>query len=151
MERPVFRRWGWALGSVAAIAIALGAFHWRGGQEALDALQNVKLIDETLAIFPHQVRAIVQDERGLRLVLSREDDVPSSAPLYIRICDGKHCSSLVTFSGQEIQVAGQNLTVLADARGGIILEGNHLLWSSTEPLCADNHLKIEARRLGMPL
>ena len=113
-----------------------------------DSLTNVKLIHETLAMFPNRVRAIVQDEHGLNLVLSDSADVPASTPIYVRICDGKHCSSLVTFSGQEIQIAGQKITVLADTRGGIILTGNQFVWSNSERSYAGNHLKIEAKNLG---
>ena len=105
------------------------------------------MIRETLAMFPNQVRAIVQDERGINLVLSDRDNVPVSTPIYVRICDGKHCSSLVTFSGQEIRIAGQKLTVLSDTQGGIILTGNQFIWSNTERNFADNRLKIEARNL----
>jgi hypothetical protein len=148
VEQPSLLRWAWVLGTVACVLIAFAAGHWRGQKDSRDVLLNVKLIDETLAMFPHRVRAIVQDERGLNLILSEYSDVPDSTPLYVRICDGKHCSSLVTFSGQEIQIAGQKVTVLSDPRGGIILEGNQLLWSSTEPIYAGNHLKIEARYLG---
>jgi hypothetical protein len=148
VERPVFPRWAWGLATAACVLLAFAAGHWRGDNESRDVLQSVKLIKETLAMFPHRVRAIVQDERGLSLILSERGDVPASTPLYVRICDGSHCSSLVTFSGQEIQIAGQKVTVLADAHGGIILEGNQLLWSSIEPIYAGNHLKIEARYLG---
>jgi hypothetical protein len=98
-------------------------------------------------MFPNRIRAIVEDEHGLNLVLSDSDNVPVSAPIYIRICDGKHCSSLVTFSGQEIQIAGQKITVLSDARGGIILEGNKFVWSSTSRIYASGNLKIEAKPL----
>ena len=102
--------WAFGLAACAVIAFAIG--HWRGRMEketfpANDQLASIKLIRETLAMFPHQVRAIVEDEHGLNLVLSDTDDVPVSPPLYVRISDGKHCSSFVTFSGQEIQVAGQ--------------------------------------------
>jgi hypothetical protein len=146
-------RLAWAFGLAACAVIAFAIGHWSGRMEtgtipATDSLASLKLIRETAAMFPNRVRAIVQDERGLNLVLSDTDDVPVSPALYVHICDGQHCSSFVTFSGQEIQVAGQKLTVLADARGGIILEGNHLLWSSTEPIYAGNHLKIEAKNLG---
>jgi hypothetical protein len=100
-------------------------------------------------MFPNQIRAIVQDEDGgVKLVLSDTGDVPASAPLYVRISDGKRWSSFVTFSGQEIQVGGQKITVLADARGGVILAGNQFVWSSSEPGSAAGHLKIEARNLG---
>jgi hypothetical protein len=37
--------------------------------------------------------------------------------------------------------------VLADARGGIILEGDHFVWSSSDGPRADR-LKIEARPLA---
>ncbi len=113
-----------------------------------DDLADIKVIRETLALFPNRVRAIVQDEHGLHLVLSDTDDVPASPPLYVSICDGKKCSSFVTFSGQEIQIAGQKVTVLADARGGIILTGNQFVWSNAERTHAGDHLKIEAKNLG---
>ena len=113
-----------------------------------DDLADIKVIRETLALFPNRVRAIVQDEHGLHLVLSDTDDVPPSPPLYVSICDGKKCSSLVTFSGQEIQIAGQNVMVLSDARGGIILTGNQFVWSNAERTHAGDHLKIEAKNLG---
>ena len=146
-------RFAWVLGMTACVIIAFGLGHWHGRMEmeknsANDSLANINLIHETLDMFPNRVRAIVQDEHGLNLVLSDNADVPTSSPLYIRICDGKHCSSLVTFSGQEIWVAGQTVTVLADARGGIILTGNKFVWSNTEHTYAGEHLKIEARNLG---
>jgi hypothetical protein len=143
--------WAFGLVACAIIAIAIGLQHEPTTTKTIpanDSLASVKLIRETLAMFPNRVRAIVQDERGLNLVLSENDDVPASTPLYVRICDGEHCSSLVTFSGQEIQVAGQKVTVLADARGGIILTGNQFVWSSAEQIYAGNHLKIEAKTLG---
>jgi hypothetical protein len=45
-------------------------------------------------------------------------------------------------------VAGQKLTVLSEADGGIILEGNQFVWSSSEPVYAGRKLKIEAKNLG---
>ena len=143
----------WACGLAACAIIAFAAGLWRGRMEtgpiaAADPLASIKLISETLAMFPNQVRAIVQDEDGLKLVLSDSGDVPASPALYVRICDGKHCSSFVTFSGQEIQVAGRKITVLADGRGGIILTGSQFVWSSAGRTEAADHLKIEARNLG---
>jgi hypothetical protein len=147
-------RLAWAFGLVLCLAAAFAIGHWSGRRETKaivenDSLASLKLIHETLALFPNRVCAIVQDEHGLNLVLSDTADVPASAPLYVRISEGQHSTSLVTFSGQEIQVAGQKITVLADARGGIILEGKQFVWSSSESVYAGRKLKIEAKNLGM--
>jgi hypothetical protein len=154
-ERNWFPRLAWGLATAICILAAFAVGHWRGQTEtkaSTDVLANAKVVGETLAMFPNQVRAIVQDEHGLNLVLSENQDVPISTPIYVRICDGKHCSSLVTFSGQEIQVAGQKLTVLSGARGGIILTGNKFVWSNEGKNYAVNHLKIDAKNLGaMPM
>jgi hypothetical protein len=149
--RPWLPRLAWGLATAACVVLAFSLGHWRGHMEATAApaslLADSKLIHETMSMFPNQVRAIVQDEHGIRLVLADQPDVPNSTPLYVKICDGKNCSSLVTFSGQEIQIGGQNITVLSDASGGIILEGNHFAWSSTQRNYASTGLKIEARSL----
>ena len=148
------RAWSWRLAWAAATAVCiLAAFatgRWHGRTEAArDVLASTKLVQETLAMFPNRVRAIVRDERGLNLVLSDQADVPVSAPIYVRISGGGQAASLVTFSGQEIQVAGQKITVLSDAQGGIILEGSRFVWTSTS--LAENQaaagLKIEAKFL----
>lgn len=151
--RNVSPHLAWAFGLAACVIIAFAIGHWRGRMDtvtvpATDSLTSTKLIRETLAMFPNRVRAIVQDERGINLVLSDNDDVPVSPPLYVRICDGEHCSSLVTFSGQEVQIAGQKVTVLADTHGGVILAGQHFMWSDTERVYAAGHLKITAKNLG---
>jgi hypothetical protein len=150
-KRNWFPRLAWGFATVICVLAAFAIGHWRGQREtkaSTDVLANAKVVRETLAMFPNQVRAIMEDEHGLNLVLSDSDNVPASPPLYVRICDGKHCSSLVTFSGQEIQVAGQKMTVLSDTQGGIILMGNNFAWSSREPAYAKNDLKIQAMSLG---
>jgi len=149
-RRSLFPRLAWGFATAACVVLAFGVGHWHGHQEAAapaSLLANAKLIHETMAMFPNQVRAIVQDEHGMKLILADQADVPSSTPLYVKICEGEKCSTLVTFSGQEIQIAGQKLTVLADASGGIILEGSKFVWSSTAPNYARKGLKIEARPL----
>lgn len=146
-------RLAWAFGLSACLVIAFAIGHWSGRMAAKnlaagDSLANLKLIRETMAMFPNRVRAIVQDERGMNIVLSEQENIPASTPIYVRICDGEHCSSLVTFSGQEIQIAGQKLTVLSQPDGGIILTGNQFVWSSAKRTYAGQHLKIEAKNLG---
>lgn len=147
-----FPRLAWGLVTAACILMAFAIGHWRGRVETKtaaenDVLQNTKFVERTLAMFPNQVRAIVHDQRGWNLVLSSQSDVPASSPIYVRVCDGKNCSSCVTFSGQEIQIAGQKMTVLSDAHGGVILEGDRFVWSSDARVAMDKDLKIEAKNL----
>lgn len=142
--------WGSAF-AVVCLTIVVAIHNWPEKWKTTTndgLLQNSKLIQETLAMFPQRVRAIVQDEKGLNLILSEQNDVPASPPLYVQLCDGKQCASVVTFSGQEIQIAGEKITVLSDARGGVILEGDDFVWSSAERDYAKNGLKIEAKRLA---
>ena len=147
-----FSRVAWALSAITAcLVMGFLAGHWRGHEEAVaenGLLQNAKVIRETFAMFPNRVKAIVQDQHGINLVLSDKADVPQSAPLWIKICDGKNCAAMVTFSGQEIKLGRQELTVLTDVHGKIILAGDNFLWSNGEALLAGNHLKIEAKTLA---
>jgi len=151
-SEPTQTAWwpGLAWGAVTAVCVAMafGIGLWHGRKQAEgDVLASTKVIQETLAMFPNQVRAIVHDERGVNVVLSDKPDVPVSTPIYVRICNGQSCASVVTFSGQDVKIAGQNVTVLANASGGVILEGNQFAWSSTDQGPAPGHLKIEARLL----
>jgi len=152
-EHRWFPKLAWGLATAICVVAAFAIGHWRGQVETrtttpVDILQNTKLIRETLAMFPNRVRAIVCDKNGFNLILSDRDDVPDSTPIYIRVCNRNQCSSFVTFSGQEISLAGRKVTVLSDAHGGIILTGNHFLWSSTEQVALDKGWKIEAKNLG---
>ena len=149
--RNVWRpRLVWGFAATILILAAFGLGHWRGRVEVAGSsgiLENGKLIRETLALFPNQVRAIVQDEHGLKLELAELADVPDSPPLFVRICDGENCFSAVTFSGQEISVAGKKITVLAAADGGIILMGEQFAWSSSAPSATRTGLQIKAKAL----
>ncbi|HEY3860305.1 MAG TPA: hypothetical protein VGO59_00320 [Verrucomicrobiae bacterium] len=140
-------KWAWAAGAFAAVVAAIVVIPWPSHERPSDLLASAKLVDEMLALFPSRLRAIVEDEKGMRVMLSDQRDVPASPPLYVRICDGHECASLVTFSGQEVQMAGRNLTVLSDTRGGIILEGKDLLWSSAQSFLTGKHLTIVAKSL----
>src|ERR1035441_9526416 len=152
VERHWLPRLAWGGGiAFACLAIGFAIGHWHGRMEKNDPyalLQNGKMLREVLTMFPNRVRAIVQDEHGVQLVLADQADVPASTPIYVHICDGKQCSSLVTFSGQELEIAGQKVTVLADAQGGVIVTGPRFAWSSNRPGGASGGLKIEARSLN---
>ena len=71
----------------------------------------------------------------------------TATPLWIKVCEGRQCRTIVTFSGQELQIAREKVEVLADAQGQIVLVGNRLFWSSAEPDRATGSLRIQARPL----
>ncbi|HEY4416804.1 MAG TPA: hypothetical protein VGO57_14025 [Verrucomicrobiae bacterium] len=150
--RPSFA-WSASL-ALVFLFVGFGIGHWRGKTEMAqlstpDILANAKLINETVAMFPNRVRAIIRNANGTHLVLADKPEVPNSPPIYVRICDGKNCSSLVTFSGQELEIAGQKITVLADAGGGIILEGSQFVWSNTGKNSRWGNYQIEAKNLTL--
>ena len=148
-QRPI--RFAWQFGiPVAVIALVLGAFGWfrrAHNEDPYALLQNGKALREVLTMFPNRLRAIVQDEHGLHLVLSDAPDVPASPPLWIKFCDGRHCRAFVTFSGQELQLAGERVQVLADPRGGVMLVGERLFWSSAAPSRTAEHFRIQAHSM----
>jgi hypothetical protein len=152
VERHWLPRLAWGGGlAFACLMLGFALGHWHSQKQKNDPyalLQNGKMLREVLTLFPNRVRAIVQDEHGVQLVLAEQPDVPASTPIYVRICDGQQCSALVTFSGQELEIAGQKVTVLANAHGGVIVTGNRFVWSSDQPVVAQSGLRIEARTLN---
>jgi hypothetical protein len=152
--RPVnwLPRFAWTMAGVTACLVAgFLVGHWRGHTEAIAEngfLQNEKVIKEMLAMFPNRVRAVVQDEHGLNVVLSDKDDVPASTPLWVKICDGKSCSAMVTFSGQQVRVNNNNWDVLADAQGRVIVTGNDTVWAAGSAQNSSGKYHIEAAELG---
>jgi hypothetical protein len=143
--------WAGAAGLFCLLmGFALG--HWwtrpRNGREAA-FLQNGKMIREVLATFPNQVRAILQDESGLSLVLSDRADVPPSPPLWVRFCHAGRCATLVTFSGQEVQVGGQKFTVLSTPANAVLLVGDHFVWSSVDQGLNLDDFQIQAHPLTL--
>jgi len=145
-RRPVLA-WGLALAICLMIGFVVG--RWRGTSEANGLLQNAKLVREVVAMFPNQVQAIIQDENGLRLTLAETPNVSQSQPLWIEVCNGKQCRSIVTFSGQVVQIDGQHVEALADAAGGVMLVGEHFFWSAHEQ--NTGRLRIDAQQLSRVL
>jgi hypothetical protein len=151
-RRSPERRWAPRLawgGAIAFACLVLGFVfgHWHAAtpKSASNALlQNETMVREILTMFPNRVRAIVQTAQGVQLVLSEKPDVPVSTPIWIKV--GGQVA--VTFSGQEIQIGGEQMTVLSDSQGGIILMAKQLIWSSTAPGQGANRLKIQAKSLG---
>lgn len=154
--RRVAPRFAWAVAIALACVFAGYLIGQRAGRTNAAAegdrlLQNRKFIQELTGMFPERVRAIVNDESGVHLVLSEKADVPASAPIWLKVCRGRSCTTVVTFSGQELQIAGQDLTVLTDAENRVILAGERFAWTSSGAASGPSDLKIQARALEFAL
>lgn len=147
--------WDWALGfGVVAVVLAITLL-LQPRQNSVVAKNELALVQrcyrETEALFPNQVRAVVFEASGPRVVLSEQADVPPSPPLYLKICGPRGCQEIVTFSGQQIRVNGEDCDVLTDAAGGVILAGDHLIWSNHAPRANRGRYQIEACPLEVAL
>jgi len=135
-----------------AIGFSLGRRHEPAPQsDAYAALRSERMLREVLAFFPNRVRAIVEDERGVHLLLSDQPDVPASRPIWIEIQGDGFRRAAVTFSGQVLQIAGDRVKVVADTRGDLTLSGSKVFWSSAAPNRVTTGLHIQAQVLPFTL
>lgn len=75
-------------------------------------------------MFPHQVQAIVADERGVQVLLADKADVPDSPPLFVQACGRKTCRWFITFSGQQVNVNGETWDVFVNRQNQVIVAGH---------------------------
>jgi len=157
-HRPPARKRWWRLvaiqGAFALSVLAIGFFVGRSHDSASEAgaiLRSERMLREVLTFFPNRVRAIVEDERGVHLVLSERPDVPDSQPIWIEIQGDGFRHTAVTFSGQALQIAGDRIRVLADSGGGVTLAGDRVSWSSAAPDRVTAGLRIRAQVLPFAL
>jgi hypothetical protein len=155
-ERPPAerRRMGWLPASVAvgtAVGgVVLGFFLWHRPAQALDAYSRLKsgqALYEALPRYLGRLQAIEQDGNGLRLVLSKERDVPPSLPVWVEIYESGHRRSLVIFSGQSFRFGGGDIEVLANPEGQVMLVGEDFLWTNRGKPAATDGMRVEARLL----
>jgi hypothetical protein len=131
------------------VLLTFAAFWWRKSESVSrdrDFVKVQKYFHEIDALFPKQVRAIVFDRQGTRLLLAEKPNVSDSQPVYLRICNGKGCQELVTFSGQRIELNNDPCEVLVTRQDEVIIVGEKLFWGSHEPR-APTRYRIEAKLL----
>lgn len=133
LEMP-FRRHAWVWG-LATACVILGAFvvgFWRGQQSAFDPGQLAdarRYLHETQALFPNQVKAIIFDKNGPHLVLSEKPDVGASLPVFMTVSNAQTAESIITYSGQQINIHGEPYDVLLNGNNEVFLVGKTRVWS----------------------
>jgi hypothetical protein len=132
--------------SVGALLLIRNAEHRRGNEQQLADAR--KYYEEIATLFPNQLRAIILDPAGAHLELAAAPTVPSSPPIYVKICERSSCRRFITFSGQRIRIGGQICEVLMDRQGAVLLVGESWIWSSSEPGDRSRAYRIDAKALG---
>ena len=156
-EKRARRSAAWLLCPLAAAACFLLA--WLALQPATPAGKTPRtpvalqedaaaiILREFSALYPNQVKAIVQDNHGIELTLADKPDVAPGKPLVLKVCQPRGCQEIITFSGQNIDVAGHEVTVRTENGGRVILHGDQFLWSSDLKAPPAPGIHIESRRL----
>ena len=138
----------WASGcAVVCVLIALAC--WRSGRTKPN--NNVagaqKLFSELSEMFPNQLEAVVLDGSTPRLVLAEKTSENKGTPLFVRLCGAQGCQRVITFSGQRVLLNGESYEVLMDARGRVIVSGDHFVWLSGDGAPVHGGYRIEATQL----
>lgn len=155
LANPPSHTWAWGLG-LATACLLLGFFGGfrRANATAFSAAelaQSRKIYHELAALFPDCLQTVLLDGRGSQLVLATEPQPPGAEPLLVQICHAGICRGFITFSGQRVALNGETFEILADARGNVLVLGDHLGWSSGEPRKAAAGYRIRATVLGEAL
>jgi hypothetical protein len=140
--------------AVACLALGFVLGSWKSHRSAAPAAQLAaarKYFQEIEGLFPNQLRSIVFDEQGTRLELAPEPTVPTSPPIYVSIRGPNGSQRFVTFSGQQIRVAGDLCDVLVDRQGRVLVVGRDTLWSDATAAARNGGYQVEARMLEATL
>jgi hypothetical protein len=125
----------WIKGLALAGAVALAALilwpGFLGNDRPEPPVQALQTYYRNMSeLFPHQFEAMIVSGEGVQLQLSDRADIPSSPPLYVRICGpSARCTTVVTFSGQSIRVGGKEFEILATGEGKILVLAQEGVWT----------------------
>jgi hypothetical protein len=142
----------WPLAAAACLLLAFFLRpHDSGNHPDLPSVEHKEdaaaiILREFSALYPNQVRAITQDSQGIHLSLADRPGQVSGQALVLKICQATGCKEIITFSGQDIEVAGQAVTVRTE-KGRIILDGEQFIWSSDHHGNPAPDIHIESRWL----
>jgi hypothetical protein len=115
--------WRWALATACVLVVA-AAMGWRfWPRAAAPGMDYAKLAREIAKEFPGQLKAIMVDERGMRVELAEAPGVPVSSPVLVEVCRPQGCRRVITFSGQQININGEPWDVLVNGDGRVIVAG----------------------------
>lgn len=148
---------GRALAGGFALAMALAVIVWQGSGDVVqpkDKLERQKvLLAEFNEMFNGKLQAVISVNGETKIVLG-ETSAERGTPVAISlVVDGKKVE-IVSFSGQNVKLSlgGREVSfdALDDGRGGVILAGDRIFWTSHKGEARQAPgLKINAQLLEM--
>ncbi|MGV3753956.1 MAG: hypothetical protein ACO1QS_01080 [Verrucomicrobiota bacterium] len=129
----------WALGFATAclvIGFLVGRFPEPPVQPPVAAVSTpdyAKLFKEVATLFPDRLRGVVVRGDELELVLADQPERLAANPLLVEICQDGRCRTVITFSGQKLEVDGHSIEVFTGTDDRVIVLTDNQLWTSQNP------------------
>jgi len=155
VKRPRFSLWatGFALACLV-IGFMVGRFPDKpiaSPQAAAKAPDYAKLFKEVAVLFPDRLRGVVVRGGEMELVLADQPERTATNPLLVEICHNGLCRTVITFSGQKLDIDGRSIEVLTGANDRVIVLADNQLWTSQNPSQVVDGLRINAHLLQASL
>jgi len=152
------RQWlpgAWALAAAAACGLIAGFMLWHqpSAPSLTDSapsyssaeLKDGQALSHYLPLYHGRLQAIEQEGSHLRLVLSKEKNVPASLPVWVELDDGQQRRTLDIFSGQNFRIGAEQVEVLANPDGEVMLIGRDFIWSNRDAAPPGSGVHVQAQ------
>ncbi len=110
-----------------------------------------KLFKEVALLFPDRLRGVVVRGNEVELLLAEQPERPASNPLLVEICQNGRCRTVLTFSGQKLEIDGHSIEVLTGADNRLIVLADSQVWTSQNPSEIVDGFRINAHFLSAQL
>ena len=154
----VGRRWSlpvWALG-FATVCLVIGFIVGRMQEKSsitqvaehkVNAVEYAKLFKEVATLFPDRLRGVVVRNGEMELILADQPERAVTPPLLVEFCQNGRCRTVITFSGQKLEVDGHSIEVLTGADDRVIVLADNRVWTSQTPTEVVDGFRIQAQVL----
>lgn len=109
---------------------------------------SARLLSELTGLFPNSLRAVISEGEQNRILLSEGDNARNTEPVLVRLCHNGECLTIVTFSGERIEVGPLRFEVLAGGNGEVMLVGEDFVWSGSQRSGFRGWPRVEATTLS---
>jgi hypothetical protein len=167
LSRPVHQQTGnarkaprfplWAVG-FATVCLTIGFIVGRMPEKAgpppvakVNPPDYAKLFKEVAILFPDRLRGVVVRGNELELILADQPERLATNPLLVEFCQNGRCRTVITFSGQKLEVDGHSIEVLTGTNDKVIVLADNRVWTSQNPKEVVDGFRINAQLLRAQL